>query len=122
MGSGHLDLLIDRMSPIPRAIVQAFIDSCPEAAVIADNVAPDELARTVELSKPDAVILGNLDHMPDEREIAGLVGAPEARRRVVTLFGPDRGARLHEWRVGVTVMTELSLASLRAALLEPRHG
>lgn len=122
MARDRLDILIDRMPPIPLAIVHAFVDACPEVSVVADDVGAAELPDAVAAVLPDVIILGNADALGSEADIARLLGPPEVHRRIVTLFGPDRIARLHEWRHSMTIVEDLSAAALRAAILGGGDG
>jgi len=119
---GDISIVIDEMPPLLLSIVGEALASCPGASVVAENVPPSKLAGVVSERHPDVVIIAKADAIGTEEEVARLLGPPDAKRRIITLFGSDRGARLHEWRHSVTFVDKLSKESLAAAITGNRNG
>lgn len=122
MTAGNIDIILDRMPPILLAIVGEAIAACACVSVIASDVPSSDMPAAVAAKRPDVVILSNPDAIGIEEDIAHPLGPPVANGRVITLFGTDRGARLHLWQHSVTLVHELSTEALCDAILGARHG
>lgn len=122
MRTAGLDILIDQMPPLLMAIVNEVVASCPGAEVVARDVPPADLLATVTTMQPDVVVLGNSASLAQEDSVVRLLAPHAAERRIVTLFGIDRGARLHEWRHRVTAIEQLSAQSLCDAIRGESDG
>jgi chemotaxis response regulator CheB len=110
------DLLIDRMSPLTRAIVDEAVSQCPGIRIVAQDVPAADLVTMVTRHTPDVVLLGSPAAFGDTDAALRLLGAPRLPTRVITLFEASRGGSLIEWRRTVSRVEPLSTLSLCRAL------
>jgi chemotaxis response regulator CheB len=117
-----VDIVLDDMVPVLMGIVADVIAGQPGAKIVGRNLPLAELVDFVADRNPHVVVLGNRASLTDEKRAVQLFAPHGAERRVVTLFGADRGARLHAWRHSVTVLRDLSTEALRDAIMGIDHG
>jgi chemotaxis response regulator CheB len=111
-----VDLLIDQMPPLTRALVDEAVAGCPGIRIVAQNVPAAELAAMVSRHAPEVVLLGSPQALGGHDAVARLLGRPRLPSRIITLFDATRGAMLVEWQHSVRRVEPLSAAALCRAL------
>lgn len=112
----NIPILADRISAMRWGLVAEAILQCPGAKVLARDIATENLADEISRLEPEVVILGSLESLRRGPDFTEQLARPGSVRRIISLFEDGRSGQLSEWQLSTSSVSDLSIASLCAAI------